>query len=344
MRIAHTVSYAPHMSGLYETTREIVVAECAAGDDSRAVDPTADILVEDRGMRYAPRTWMEEADILVSHSGVGRSPEGLPPIVSMLHGTPHYCFSMEHYHGIDIWRKVAEQVAMGCVVAFVTWQQNIDGWAMLVGRESLYSVSPPLDLDFWSPAGDGLDCAGNKTNVVITDRWRPTKDSFGLLAGFSRYAESHPKAMVHLYGAPEPCAGPLASVLNPMRKRGILGNVCGDISAEDLRAVYRSADVVMTSDGGTARTIREAMGCGCPVITGLGSECGQVAVNTDSAAAVSLALHAVLDGGTLSSRRVKTRKQAEEMFDPTITVRGLRTVYERVLKGYRHEKCVPTRR
>lgn len=333
MKIAHTVRYSPGKSGLYETTREIVSAEIAAGHDSRAVDPRVDTEREDRGVSFVSRDWMEEADILVNHEGVGRNPDRLPPIVSMLHGKPEYCFAMEHYQGIMLWRTVAEFVASDRVGAFVTWEQNIPGWELLVPREKLFSVSPCVDMEFWSPVGSEWDYASEHKNIVITDRWRPTKHSFGLLAGFARYADENPDVKLHIYASPQAPGGPLDSVLRGLTKRGILGEVRGEVSVDDLRAIYRTADLVLTSDGGTARTIREAMACGCPLVTGLGSSCHQVEVDTGDATAIAMGMHAVLGHPTLVSQRQATRSQAETLFDPTKTIEGLQAVYERVLKG-----------
>lgn len=337
MKIAHTLLYGPHKSGLYETTREIVVAEIAAGHDSRMVDPRVDIEREDRGARFVARPWMEEADLLVNHGGVGRNPEGLPPIVSMLHGKPEYCFAMEHYQGRMLWRTVAEFVASDRVSAFVTWSQNVAGWSLIVPRDKLISVRPPVDLGFWTPDGEARPYDRQHTNIAITDRWRPTKSSFGLLVGFARYAEDHPESRLHLYAIPQ-VPGPLMNILSNLKDRGVLGEVRGEMTAEDLRAVYRAADVVLTSDGGTARTIREAMACGCPLVTGLGSGCGQQAVDTDNPGAVAMGIYRALAGGAAGDKeraamRFYAREDAEDLFDPANTVADLMVVYDRVLKG-----------
>lgn len=333
MKIAHTLIPGAHKSGLYETTLEIISAEISAGHDSRAVDPLYGMEGGDRGVPFTSRLWMAKADILVNHSGIGRSHEGLAPVVAMMHGSPKYCFAMEHYHGVDMWKKVMEMVTLDYPSAYVAYPQDMAGWQLLIPSEKLFEVRPCVDLAFWTPVGPEWDYSGEHTNIVITDRWRPTKDSFGLLAGFSRFAKNHPNAKLHIYGAPDPCIGPLASILNKFKTRGILGEVKGDVSAEDLRTIYRAADVVMTPVYGVARTIREAMACGCPVLMGQQGGYGQTEVDTENADAIAYGLHAVLDHNTRASQRTQARKQAETLFAPSDTMNGLQAVYERVLKG-----------
>lgn len=334
MKIAHTLFHTPHKSGLYETTREIAAVERAAGHDSRMVDPMTDVYLEDRKVPYARRVWMFGADVIVDHQAIGHLPEKHPPILAMLHGTPHYCFTMSQYHGVDLWTPALNLIINSDLCALVTFSQRYaDVWSLLGHREKFSVIPPPVDLEYWSPNGASYDYDSATTNLVITDRWRPTKDSFNILIGASLYAAKKPNTRIHLYAITEPPEGALQSLLNAMASRDILGQVRGDMSSKSLRAIYRAADLVLTSDSGTARTIREAMACGCPVLSAHGDMPNWFTCDMNDPAAIALAIEAVLGRGTPKKRRGEARATATERFDPAKTQAALERLYKQAIEG-----------
>ena len=332
MKIAHTTIYAPHQSGLYETTREIVAAERKAGHDSRLVDWMADVFLVDRGVPYAPRHWMNGADVVIDHNGIGDIQNISAPIVVMLHGTPEYCFVQAQYHDCDLWSAPTMAAAAPRVSALVTLSERyLPAWSLVAPHGKLSAVSPPVDLDYWSPNGAGFDYGSPTTNIAITDRWRPTKHSFELLVGVLLYAESHPGTLLHLYAEPDPVTGALAGILGSLRAKGVLGTVMGAVDATALRAAYRCADLVLTSDCGTARTIREAMACGCPVLADTNDT--TPSCNMHDPAAIAAGIEALLGHDGPAARRATARTEAERLFDPSNTARGLERIYKRILRG-----------
>lgn len=335
MKIAHTLFHTPHKSGLYETTREIAAAERAAGHDSRMVDPMTDVYLKDRGVPYARRVWMLGADIIVNHGGLGNIPRKHPPILAIFHGTPNYCFIMTQYHGIDLWTNPLDMAGSPRVSAIITFsERHIHTWSLLGRREKFHVIPPPVDLEYWSPNGAGYDYDSHTTNLVVTDRWRPSKDSFDILIGVALYAERHPNTRVHLYGAPDPPNGALTSILKALRARDVLGQVRGDVEAQDLRAIYRAADLVLTTDRGTARTIREAMACGCPVLSGMGDNRGCASCDMARPSTVAMSIDSILGGPEdRQQRRRRARSAAKREFDPRNTVKALEGLYRHVIEG-----------
>jgi len=332
MQIAHTLYYAPHQNGMYETTREIVAAERKVGIDARMVDPLSDLFVEDRGAPYAPRAWMLGADIIVDHGGFGDMPETHPPMISMLHGTPEYVFRTCSDPRIDLWASSVFMATTPHVREVVTLSERyVPAWSLFTSRERISTIPPPVDLEYWSPNGEGFDFDSATTNIVITDRWKPSKDAFELLIGFGLYAHDHPHARLHLYAAPDPVPDRLQSLLDALDARKALGMVRGDVDATTLRGVYQSADLVLTSDCGTARTIREAMACGCPVLADTNDKVPSC--NMHDPTAIAAGIEAVLGHAGPAERRRTARLAAERLFDPTKTVEGLQRLYRRILRG-----------
>ena len=75
MKVAHVVRVTPRKCGLYETTRELVVALRALGVDSKMVpfcgskkDDYCE--PEDRGAPITAENYLNEADVIVNHSAV----------------------------------------------------------------------------------------------------------------------------------------------------------------------------------------------------------------------------------------------------------------------------------
>ena len=82
VKLAHIEVVTPGRCGLYETTRELVVALRARGFDSRIYDPTKaknKLYPEgdkDRNAPFCDLNWVfREADLLVNHSGLGAALE-----------------------------------------------------------------------------------------------------------------------------------------------------------------------------------------------------------------------------------------------------------------------------
>ena len=106
MKLAHTAVVTPGRCGLYETTRELVVALRALGVDSRICDPTSETVHdEDRGARMASMAWARKADIVVNHSGLGPDLEKTgQPIVHVDHGHPRSTSLIEMGGGTPLYR------------------------------------------------------------------------------------------------------------------------------------------------------------------------------------------------------------------------------------------------
>ena len=109
MKVAHAAVVTPRRCGLYETTREVVVGLRALGVDSRIIDPTGEKNTlhpgtdDDRGAPLADVGFAHEADVLVSHSGLGELEDIGKPIIHVAHGRPKSSFLTETTGGTPIY-------------------------------------------------------------------------------------------------------------------------------------------------------------------------------------------------------------------------------------------------
>ena len=94
MKIAHFTTFSPNRSGLYETTRDMVVAQNRLGIDSAIVpspvppDIKNTMKMEKRPTPIRDFEWAKDADIHVLHSIIPDSMLFKKPTIYINHGMP----------------------------------------------------------------------------------------------------------------------------------------------------------------------------------------------------------------------------------------------------------------
>jgi len=232
MRIVHIVPVTPHKCGMYETTRELVEAECKLGIDSRLFDPrpTPEELLEqvvqasnnnqtitikptlfkvpddfeDRGAKTCSLEFFNTADIIVSHSGIRDDMlGGTIPIIHVAHGRPYSSFLLEHTKQSPIYTQYNEWNNNPRFKAFVTlWPGYEQYLELVISPEKLYAFDPFVNTDRWQPKKhDNFDWHGNagEINIVCTDIWRLDKDPYYVINAFAQYYKKYPNAKLHLF-------------------------------------------------------------------------------------------------------------------------------------------------
>jgi glycosyltransferase involved in cell wall biosynthesis len=327
MKIAHSAVVTPHLAGLYETTRDLVVALRTTGCDSRIVDPVIEKQGEERDVPLAGWEFVEEADLVVSHSGLGMAfARTEKPIIHILHGRPYSTFLLEQSGKIAVLtylRRVRNDPRFRAFVTF--WPDFLDYWAMFLPAEKLRAVTAPVDLERWTPEGpDGYGFHGlaGSENVVCADIWRDDKDPFHVIMAFRLLAAARPGIKLHLYASPEQGA---AWALVRELLGDTLGEVCGFV--EGLDNVYRAADVVITPHRMATRCVREALACGCSVVMAPGNSYTEFTADPENLRAYAVEVgRAVVQG-----KREKNRESATKHFNPSRTAAEFLEIVEQVI-------------
>ena len=355
MKIAHCAHFTPRTNGLFETVRDLVEAERKIGQDARIIDirdaelgllparvrpkgdpcpkcgfvklqhvgqgQTAPDWIESRGVAKVPVGWLNECDIIVSHSGI---PPGLKlgkdkPRVHIAHGRPRSSFLLGQRDGNHVWAAYAEYARDPRMKALVTlWPGFKRYWKMVFPR--VEELPPFVDLERWQPGATGYRFGGQggAPNVVVCDIWRHDRDPFHSLFGFATFAEQCPNARIHIYGLNDRDVSALGPVLDGLKARGVLGEVCGHRS--DLLSIYGSADMLLTPHRIATRTVREALACGLSVVSGSARYTPYAADEEDLDGVADALARAWTD---LQADRVAVqaanRRRAEEEFDPERT-------------------------
>jgi glycosyltransferase involved in cell wall biosynthesis len=322
MKVAHVAIITPRLCGLYETTREIVVALRAIGIDSRLVDPLPDDNPlkdkvpkgEDRGAPIADLAWIEEVDIIVSHSGIKTAMAFGKPIIQVAHGRPRHSFLSEREgSGAAIYSHWFEVNRMDQYKALVTlWPEHKPYLDMMLPDKPVHSVQSTVDLDFWKPGAPNYDFGGKAggVNIVCTDAFRSDIDCYDAVNAYALWARDnqHLNPKLHVYGFNVKNKKGWSPLFLRIKEDGNLGQLCGWV--QGLERVYRSADLLLTGHTINVRSVRESMACGCPVVR------------------VKAIRKAKISKG-LKMNRLKVRKRAEHLFNPAVTAKQ----FERILEG-----------
>lgn len=319
MKIAHVAIATPGRCGLYETTRELVAAERAAGVDARIVDPQPTRFhpgAEDRGVPLEAIPWAAEADVIADHSGIDVDGlRDLPgPFIYVNHGRPAASFRQERAGrapAMSYWYRRGRDPRYKAVVTF--WREHVPALTAM-WSQPVTAITPPVDLERWTPEGPRAMLPGRGPHIVIADMWRDDVDPFPCVVAFATFAATTP-ATLHLYGVPADRRG-LDPWLAILRERGQLGTVAGWVS--DLAPVYRAADLLISPHHIWTRALREAMACGCRILRD---------VWTADVLTIGDIRWALLHPQS------NPRALAEADFNPTDTARGFLDVVASVLAG-----------
>jgi len=273
MKVAHFVVITPGRCGLYETTRELVVALRAQGVDSRMFDPTQATNklypegTEDRGALFCDSDWAAGADVFVSHSGLGKwENDSTQPVIQVAHGRPRHSFLSEKNGSTPIYSyhyAKNKDPRFKAVVTF--WPQHIEYLKFMFPDKPVEYIPACVDLERWSPGPTDYDFAGKSgtVNAVITDSWRDDIDPFVPINAFGNWARGQKDVKLHIFAKNQKDRG-WAALVKRLQDDGTLGVYQG--WAKNLEVVYRAADMVLTGNEIAVRTVREATACGCPVV------------------------------------------------------------------------------
>lgn len=274
MKIAHVVVITPNGCGLYETTMDTVIGLRELGHDARLVDPDPESNPvkfdgeHDRNVPVADIAWAHDADVIVSHSGIGNHFRDAKKIVSVLHGRPYVSYLSERNGGLPLYSYYCGLNDDPRYKAFITyWPQHVPYIQVLVPDKPVYQVASSVDLKYWRPFESDYDFGGHAgaVNVVIADGWREDVDPFLAINAFALWSRNVAGAKLHIYDIKSNQPG-VWGILNRLAKSGNLGECLPRVGTDVLREVYNSANFVLTPHVIDVRTVREAMACGCPVV------------------------------------------------------------------------------
>jgi hypothetical protein len=328
MKVAHFAKYGPRQSGLYETARELILAERQVGIDAQMVDfdgKKHESGMVDRGVECMPLSCADEADILVRHSAIPTKLQYLKPVVMALHGRPESSFRLEQQGHVEVISGVSNKASDARYKAFITfWEEYVPQWR-LIAPNTVY-VPAMVDLDEYQAYESPLKADG-APNVLIADIWRedviPLNMIFAAVIAHSRWL---PNMKLHFVGMSEDIIKIVHPYLKDLKKRGVLGHVAG--VRKNITDYYAMADILITPHVIATRVIRESLAMGLDVVAGQGCKYTPYQANPMCvelfAEQIARAWNAPED--------YSPRQVAEDKFNPEASGRAMKRVLEAVLE------------
>ena len=286
LRIAHWCSWAPHTSGMYETTRELITAEnkiegvlagfCETpglGESPQRVKQCAEGgRADPNHPEFRSQGWgwaMKFADIHVIHATRLQKVGELKPRAFFVHGTMESCLQSELMPND---RFASFSSAGGYIgksdATFVTNERSRRFWSQFdYSGEKVHRVNKGIDLDWWKRTSTSQDLDG-EPSVLYGEIWRDIKHPIHLFYAVNEIYKENPDIRMNVWG----CSMKPSfwrNILRALRfdeflgKRGVKGIV------DYPEHYYSRGDVLVSPSfyGDVTRVHQEAMACGCPTIS-----------------------------------------------------------------------------
>lgn len=350
MKIAHFSFVGPYKCGMYETTRELCVAELEAGYDACLIDtswyPKGKPSVtssRDRGVDIKPLSWAADADIHALHSVIPSELYGKAPIACFLHGAPEYVFYSECFghqkgdRGFSTLLLYAQDTKNK--VQFVTlWDRHVDIWKTYLGNNVSY-VPSCVDMSQFQLEGEKITLQNpGRINIGFCDSWRETywKDPFRVMSGIRLFYERNDDVRLHFFSIPsEKKRDVLWDRTICAVKRNCPGLVGGIYErVRGMAKVYRALDIVVSPVREESRIVRESMSCGTPMITMRGRTYSNYTADFSDPEQICNALEECYkDIKSNSELPAKLSEQAKNAFDFQATVTSLGGIYSSLLES-----------
>lgn len=338
MRIGHVSIAGTHKSGLCETVHSLVKAERELGADAEIVLPEDHECDDTRGIPVRPYSERNNYDVIVSHSGIALDAlDRGQPIVYMCHGGPYYVFLRDGAsETTNFYSTKSEWCRHPQYAAFVTfYPKHLPYWRLFVGDERLHLINPPLDMEYWCDGPSEYDFGGKggEINVICATTWRECHTMFHLVNAFAEFAREHPGAKLHIYGIGRfwnTISIAWQVLLRQLHEQGWLGEI--KQWTQDMRAIYRAADMSIVPVDNAPNTVRQSLACGCPLV----AEYGNCHTSWTASQTNIMAFAGVMDDcwySTCEDRetmRATCVAYAREAFDPLKAAAGLLRIIDSV--------------
>lgn len=345
MKIAHTS--ANSNSGLAHVARDEVMAERRLGVDARIVYPEEHTFLPvftgtgSEGVVVGSIDWArDEADVIVSHSGLGGGEEEWEkPCLVVAHGNPYHSFEMERAgHGTAYSIMASKGSRRFCHKVVTYWEIDAQYWRNILPEGMVTVVPLSVNLEKWTtgpPEPEFFRARLGDINVLSTGRYRATCDPFPVWNAFNVFADKFPEKNVRLHicglEADFSATGP---IFNALHYRERIGDIIVSATADELRSMYRTADMCIVAHHTESLTLREAMACGCPVVGDRPLKTTPYTAPVHDANMYADAMKRAYDDGQRLGRdgiARATRADAEKHFQPEATAKAFIALCEEAI-------------
>ena len=338
LRISHVCNYAPGLSGMYGSVRELYFAEQKLGLDVGIVDDSDGKKVYGEygidGVIPQPLSFCEQADIICWHHASSDDWFNEPHrnVVMWLHGTPEFNLATEIHNHDNVLSLTIGAAAHKACRAFVTmWRRHLPIWESLLKTRVDY-IPCWVDLDAFKVTERQTD--PNVIRIALVDYWRLTREPFGLFMAIDRLRQhcGSRKLQVDVWGLPNKPDKTWQAVIQWLVEDDTV--TLKGCTADPMKDVYHQVDMVLTMSTEETRVVREAQACGVPVV--LGRHVPSVSdYSADCVEPAALARQLfrchndLIANGSAIRRRLRAHAEAE--FNPARAAVAAKELFERVV-------------
>ncbi len=266
--IAHWGIFAPGRSGMYETLKELIIAENEIpGVIAGFVNPEKPKGGDSDGwISVMPHSWaVEQATIHVSSYFMTGYSTMQKPRVMLIHGTPEACYEAEKESGAFISVLGALQNLDASIV--MNHRQH-DFWKPFDHRDTLHYVDKGIDLTRFTPTGMRIELNGEPAvGIGEVERKGGVKLPLLPLWALNEYYKENEKMRLHYWGI-----GNERDIMDIIVNKSNFDRFLGKYRLLGWQSFpenwYRGLDMVISPSmyGDPSRVNFESMACGCPVI------------------------------------------------------------------------------
>lgn len=285
LRIAHWCNWAPHTSGMYETTRELITAEnkiegvlaglCETpgrGSSQQRIKKAAEGgRADTMHPEFRSQGWgwaLKYADIHVIHATRLSNVGELKPLAFFIHGTVESSLQGELLPN----DKFASFTSSGDYVAksdvtFVTNERTRKFYNQFdYSGEKVHRVTKGIDLEWWQRTSTKQDLDG-EPSVLYGEIWRDIKHPLHLFYAVNDIYKENPDIRMNVWGCNMKRAF-WGNILRVLRFDEFLGKRGIKSIVDYPEHYYTRGDVLVSPSfyGDVTRVHQEALACGCPVI------------------------------------------------------------------------------
>jgi len=272
--IAHWCLWAPGKSGLYETTKELVMYEnlnegILAGlvvvdkPDGGVVDPRSGLVAQSHEWAF------QKANVHMIHYSETPITARLEPRIFFIHGSPEACLTAESHELTEHGRSFTASLnwLQDCEATIVFDKRHYYLWKAFDTENKLHLVKKGIDLKRFHPKGAKMKLDG-KPRLLYGEVWRTMKDPFILLYAIEEYYKRNPHVRFHPWGC-----GQGFRLWSKMVYRGPFIHFLGKYDLSGMQAYpehwFRGGDIYISPVmiGEPSRSYIEALACGTPTIS-----------------------------------------------------------------------------
>lgn len=271
LKIAHVVNYAPGLSGMYGTVRDLYLAECDLGLNAQIIDDSNSKTVYGEygvdGVIPAGIEFAEEADIICWHHAMVEDWFNEPHrnIVMFLHGTPEFNLHTELYKEDRVLSLTVGAAVTEVARDFITmWPRHVPIWETLLNRDVQYV---PAWVDYRKFKCGPKSLKSDVIRIGMLDFWRQTREPFGLFMAIDWLRKNTDKRIeVNVWGLTETPNRTYQAVIQWLVEDGVV--VLRGNTPDPINDIYHKSDVILTMSSEETRVVRESYACGVPAVCG----------------------------------------------------------------------------